>query len=101
MKVQQLRDGLRGNLWGVAGKNDYVIVVRQSLTGDHQSMACTALFGLHNEINSSVADCSANPFRLMTDDGEYIARRHDRRSRRNHMGQQTFAASFMQHFRKL
>jgi len=45
------------------------------------------LLGLQHEADSSVGNRLANAIRLVTDDGEYIVRRNDFRSRSNYMRQ--------------
>ena len=64
VEVEQAGDGLGGDLRGVAGENDDVIVGGECGLRDHQSVAGAALLGLQDEIDAGMGDGGADAARL-------------------------------------
>ena len=59
MEIEQAGDGLRRDLWRVAGENDHVVVGGECGLRDHESVAGAALFGLQDEIDARLAPAAA------------------------------------------
>ncbi len=73
MEIAQLLDGLRGNEGRVTVEDDDQVVRRKGLAGDHQRVACAALFALEHESDAGRGNRLPDPVRFMPDDGVDIA----------------------------
>ena len=72
-----------------------MVVVSQHVAGDHDGVSRATLFGLKDEVHSSVGDGVADAVSLVADDRVHILCRHNPRGRRDYMRQQRLASDFM------
>src|SRR5580693_4916316 len=86
VEIEQAGDGLRRDLWGIAGENDDVVVGGECGLGDHESVARAALVGLQDEVDTGMRDDRADAFGFVADDDEDVRRRYDTRGRRDNPG---------------
>ena len=99
MKIAQLRDRFGRNQRRVAGEDNNLIVVRESVARHHECVPSAALWSLQHEIDSSMGNGLAHTLGFVADDGvDILGRDHFRRGSDN-VRKQRFAANFVQHFR--
>ena len=99
MKIAQLRDRFGRNQRRVAGEDNNLIVVRESVARHHECVPSAALRSLQHEIDSSMGNGLAHTLGFVADDGvDILGRDHFRRGSDN-VRKQRFAANFVQHFR--
>ena len=96
VKFAELLNGFRRDQRGVAGEHDDLVVGRERFAGHHQSVSSAALLSLQDEIHAGVGKGRAHTVSFMADDREDVRGWHDLGGRCDHVGQNWFAADFME-----